>query len=265
MNKIDTMTGIIKREKRVGLMTHLVVGYPSLSKTLSLAVAMESAGADFIELQIPFSDPLADGPTIMNACSTSLKNGTMVADAMRVAKDISERASVPILFMAYYNNVFKYGVERFCADSANAGVSGLILPDMPIDEEPAEHFIRSAEDNGLYAIRVMSPVSTPDRLAKNARVANGFVYCTARQGITGTRGRIERGAASYIDNVRRELRVPVAIGFGISRREHVRAVAAHADIVVIGSAVINVIDRDRRAAEKNVCIFIRGLMGNDRL
>lgn len=145
MNKIDQQLSEIKKEKRMGLMTHVVVGYPNLEETVSIVKTMATAGVDFVELQIPFSDPLADGPTIMRACEAALANGTKVKDAFAIMKELSQQVSIPLLFMSYYNIVFRYGVEKFCRDAKKAGASGLIVPDMPIDEESYEHFYRSAQ------------------------------------------------------------------------------------------------------------------------
>src|SRR5882672_6789883 len=140
MNNIDKRLEELKMRKRIGLMTHVVIGYPSLKETVSLVKVMAEAGVDFVELQIPFSDPLADGATIMKACEASLANGTKVTDAFAVMQELSSLVMMPLLFMAYYNTVFAYGIEKFCRDAKKAGASGLIVPDMPIDEEEYEHF-----------------------------------------------------------------------------------------------------------------------------
>jgi tryptophan synthase alpha chain len=183
MNRIDQKLEQIRNEKKMGLMTHVVVGYPSIEQTLAVVRAMAHNGADFVELQIPFSDPLADGPTIMQACEKSLANGTKVKDAFLVMKTLSKQVSIPLLFMSYYNIVFRYGVEKFCRDAMIAGASGLIVPDMPLDEEEQEHFYAYSKKYNLHAIQVVSPASTEERLTKNAKVANGFIYCTARHEI----------------------------------------------------------------------------------
>lgn len=260
MNKIDKKILEIKNQGRMGLMTHLVIGFPSIDKTISFAKVMEESGADFIELQIPFSDPIADGPTIMNACDRALSNGTKVSNAIETMNTLSKELSIPLLFMAYYNNIFKYGLERFCVDSRNAGASGLIVPDIPIEEEPNEHFIGTAEKNNLYPIRVLSPASTPERMKKNSRVARGFIYCTSRQGITGARNEIDPKTASYLNSVKKEVNVPIAVGFGISRREHILALSEHADIAVVGSAIINVINKDPSQAESKMAEFVKALL-----
>lgn len=242
MNKIDEQLEKIKAEKRIGLMTHVVVGYPSLEETISLVKLMEKSGVDLVELQIPFSDPLADGPTIMKACEASLKNGTKVKDAFRISTELSKQVSIPLLFMAYYNTAFRYGTKKFCIDAKKAGISGLIVPDMPIEEEDQEHFMKYCIDAGLHHVRVISPSSTDERLAKNSKVANGFVYFTARQGITGAKNSLDPKLISNLKKVRKVFKVPIAVGFGISKKEHIQAIKPYADIAIVGSAIIDIIN-----------------------
>lgn len=268
MNLIDQQLQKIKQEKRIGLMTHVVVGFPDLETTENIVKAMAGAGADFIELQIPFSDPLADGPTIMKACETSLNNGTKVKDAFTLMSKLSKDINIPLLFMGYFNTVFKYGlpagrhgVEKFCKDAKEAGASGLIVPDIPLEEEGEEHFIENAKKNDLYPIRIISPASTNDRLKKNAAVAGGFVYCMARQGITGAQKDLDPELAKYLTRVKRYFDIPLAVGFGISQKEHLEALKDHADVAIIGSAIINLINNsDKDEIEKNVTRFIRELI-----
>lgn len=242
MKIIEKQLEKIKQENRVGLMTHVVVGYPSIVATLQIIKTMADAGVDFIELQIPFSDPLADGPTIMKACEESLQQGTKVSDAFDIAKKASKQIFVPLLFMAYYNTVFCYGAEKFCRDAKKCGISGLIVPDMPIEEEAREHLFHFCKKHGLANIRVVSPVSTQKRLEKNALVATGFLYCTARQGITGVQGKINKNIETYLLRIKKTSSLPIAVGFGISKKEDVTAIGKHADIVVVGSALLDVIN-----------------------
>lgn len=257
MNLIDKQLKKIKSEKRLGLMTHLVAGYPSLSATKELAKAMEDFGADFIELQIPFSDPLADGPTIMRACEQALQKGLTVKDVFKLAKILTKEIKIPLIFMAYYNTVFKYGTEKFCENVYKVGVSGMIVPDMPIEEEPQEHFMRYCKNKGLKNIRVISPVSTVDRLKKNAQVADGFIYCTARQGITGAKKDLDSAIGSFLKEVKKYFKIPIAVGFGISNKERIRLVAPFTDIVVIGSVIIDIINKSgQKEIEKNVHNFL---------
>ncbi len=243
------------------LMTHVIVGYPSLNVTEKIVKTMASSGIDMIELQIPFSDPLADGPTIMRACEKSLANGTKVKDAFVLMKNLSSEVKIPFLFMAYFNTVFKYGVDRFCHDAKDAGVYGLIIPDMPIDEEREEHFFASCRKYYLHNIQVISPASTNERLRKNAEVESGFVYFTAHQGITGAKNKLNSDLISNLKRIRKFFSVPIAVGFGISKKEHIETIKPYADIAVIGSAIIDVIDRSTtKNIEKNIIEFINQLI-----
>ncbi len=242
------------------IMTHVVVGYPSLEETIKIVKVMAGNGADLIELQIPFSDPLADGPTIMMACEKSLERGTKVKDAFKIMKTLSFQVSVPLIFMAYFNTVFKFGVEKFCQDAKKAGAYGLIVPDMSIDEENEEHFFRACKQNNLVNIQVISPASTDERLRKNAAVANGFVYCTAHQGITGVKDQLDPNIVSYLKRVRKFFSIPIAVGFGISKKEHIKQLSPYADIAVVGSAIIDVINKsDSKDLEKNIVNFLNQL------
>lgn len=241
-------------------MAHVVVGYPSLEATIKIVKVMAKNGADLVELQIPFSDPLADGPTIMQACEKSLKNGTKVKDAFEIMKSLSSQISIPLLFMAYYNTVFKYGTEKFCKDAKETGAFGLIVPDMPIDEEGEEHFIKYCRKYHLANIQVISPVSTEDRLKKNANIASGFVYCTAHQGITGVKNRLDPNLISYLKKIKRFFNIPIAVGFGIANKKHLEILTSYADIAVIGSAIIEVINTsNKNSIEKNIKYFLNRL------
>lgn len=262
MNKIDKQMQKIKRGKRLGLMTHIVVGYPTLTDSITIIKAMEKSAVDFVELQIPFSDPLADGPAIMKACEQSLLNGTKVKDSFNVAQKLSKEVSIPLLFMAYFNTVFKYGVEKFCKDAARAGISGLIVPDMPIEEEKREHFDKYCKKYDLKNIRVISPASTNDRLIKNAKAANGFVYFTARQGTTGVKEALDTNIAANLKRIKKYFSVPIAVGFGISKKEHLKALKPYADIAVVGSAFIDIINKSgKNNLEHNIASFIKSIRG----
>ena len=242
------------------LMTHVVIGYPTLDDTIKIVKLMAENGADFIELQIPFSDPLADGPTIMRACEQSLKNGTKVKDAFEIMKILSSQISTPLLFMAYYNTVFKFRVEQFCKYAKGAGAFGLIVPDMPIDEEGEEHFFKYCRKYNLTNIQVIAPASTDERLKKNAKIAQGFVYCTAHQGITGVKDNLDPSIISYLKRVRKFFSIPIAVGFGISKKEHIEQISPFADIAVIGSAIIDLINKSNsKNMENNITNFLKQL------
>ncbi|HVZ58603.1 MAG TPA: tryptophan synthase subunit alpha [Patescibacteria group bacterium] len=261
MVTIEEQVKKIKKEKRLGLMTHVIVGYPSLRKTIRLVKLMAAEGADFIELQIPFSDPLADGPTIMKACEEALAHGTKVRDAFVAMETLSSQVAIPLLFMGYYNTVFRYGVEKFCKDAKKAGAAGLIIPDMPLEEEEEEHFLQFAKKYNLPVIRVVSPASTVSRLQKNAKYAEGFVYCSARQGITGVRKDLDPHLAAYLKIVKKYIKQPLAVGFGISSPKHIKALKPHAEIAVVGSALVKITQECKgKEREQKVRTFVRSLM-----
>lgn len=281
------------------LMTHVVIGYPSIDETIEIARTMIDSGADFVELQIPFSDPLADGPTIMKASEESLANGTRVDDAFKVMKKLTNYFSnhfgeeqcadsrivlenqkdsgqarmtvnknVPLLLMCYYNNIFKYpsdsprtsGVEKFCKDAKEAGAYGLIVPDIPVNEERYEHFYGFCRKYELHTIIVISPNTKEARLKELSKCASGFVYVTSRLGTTGTGKSLDPKLKLFLGQVKKYFKIPVAVGFGISSAEQIRTLKNDADMAVVGSALINVIDRSTRDSRlKNVGNFIREL------
>ena len=230
MTAIEEQLQKIKAQNRLGLMTHIVVGYPNLEESRRLVLAMAEAGADFIELQIPFSDPVADGPTLMRANQESLKQGTTVAQAMQLMGELAAATPIPLLFMTYFNIVFRYGVERFCQDAQQAGCAGLIVPDIPIEEEHREHFILRAKQSRLSVIRVISPASTERRLRLNAQHAEGFVYFVSRKGVTGAQANLDAELAQNLQKIRQYISLPIAVGFGISQPEHIVAIKGTADI-----------------------------------
>lgn len=250
----------IKKDNRIGLMTHVIVGYPDLEMTEKIVLEMIKNGADFVELQIPFSDPIADGPTIMAACEKSLGNGTRVKDGFKLMEKLSQKTDVPLFFMAYYNTIFKYGTEKFCIDAKKAGASGVIVPDMPVDEEGDEHFYKYCRKYNLANIQVLSPSSTTDRIIKNVKKARGFIYFTARQGTTGAKDTLNTNIKEKVENIRKYTKLPIAAGFGISTREQVSSLQNISDIAVIGSAIIDIINKsDKNDILKNTGSFIKNI------
>lgn len=240
MNTINQQLQKIKAENRLGLMTHIVVGYPNLAESRNLVLAMAQAGADFIELQIPFSDPVADGPVLMQANQVALERGATVGQAMELMTDLAPRVGIPLLFMTYFNIIHHYGVDKFCQGAARAGASGLIVPDMPLDEEPSEHFIKSAEETGLIVIRLLSPASNERRIKLNSDLAKGFIYFVSRKGTTGSQADLDPELEKHLKLVKQFTNLPLAVGFGISSPEHLIALKGRAEIAVVGSAAVNV-------------------------
>ena len=260
-NKIDRKLAELKQEGRHGLMAHIVVGYPDLERSERLIMTLADSGADMIEMQIPFTDPLADGPTIMYANLNALEAGVKVADVFRFAENTAKQISqVPLLFMSYINIPFNYGIEAFCRDSAAAGISGLIVPDMP-PEETAEGYHQHCLNHGLHPIYILSPSSTEERIRVIAAHAGGFIYCTARVGITGARDKHAAGLREFIARVRAHSDLPLALGFGISSREHVLQAEELAEVSVIGSKAIDLYNQgtDEKDSLNRVSTFLRSL------
>ena len=220
--------------RTAALMPYLMGGYPDTAASIECGLAAADAGADLIELGVPFSDPLADGPVIHAAGTEALRNGVHLHDVLGVAREIS--AQVPVVLMVYVNPVLARGVERFADEAAQAGASGLIVPDLPYDEADA---VRTACDAaGLALVPLVAPTTTPERVAEIGRDARGFVYTVSLAGITGERDELPSELGETVARVRASSEVPVAVGFGISTADHARRVAGLADGVIVGSRIV---------------------------
>lgn len=220
-------------------MTHIVAGYPTLQESEEIALTMANSGASFIEIQIPFSDPVADGPTIAQANLQALKSGTTVEDSFQLMQRLTSQTQIPLLFMTYFNIPFAYGLEKFCKRAKEVGCYGLIIPDIPYDEESHDHYLALCKKYNLHAIQIVSPLTPPRRLKKIAKIASGFVYCVSRLGTTGVHQNLPLNLDDYLAKVRKHIKVPLALGFGISTSEQVRALTSKVDITVIGSKILN--------------------------
>jgi tryptophan synthase alpha chain len=240
MSRLSDTFERTRREGRIALMPYLFVGYPTVDATVELASALAEAGADIFELGVPYSDPLADGATIQHATHVALANGVTPRLCLEVASKIRQNTTVPIALMSYYNPIARYGDGRFCQDAARAGVDGLLVPDLPPEE--SDDLREAADRSRLDLSGFAAPTSTDERLRLVARAASGFVYCVALAGVTGARASLSEGLPAYLDRVRRFVDLPLAVGFGISRPEHVQVVAAHADGAIVASALIDRLD-----------------------
>jgi len=234
----------------LGLIAYLTVGYPDVESTLRLVPALAAGGADMVELGIPFSDPLADGATIQRASHHALGQGVTVAVCLDVVRWLRrDGLTIPLLLMGYYNPILAYGIDEFARDASGAGADGLIVVDLPPEEALAVQ--TACAGQGLDVVYLLAPTSSDERIARVARQASGFVYCVSLAGVTGARRELSPGLAEFLARVRRHTSLPLAVGFGISRAEHVQAVGrVGADAAVIGSAIIDLIDRtppDERA------------------
>jgi len=224
-------------------MTHLVLGYPSLEINRQVIRQMAENGVDCIELQIPFSEPMADGPVILKASQDALASGIRVEDSFVFAEEmVREFPQVNFSFMTYYNIVFRYGLEKFINRSAEIGIKGFIIPDLPPEE--GGEYLRLAADNDMAAIMFFTPTSTDERMIEVAGQGSGFIYCVARRGVTGEHTEMDENLAGYLKRCRRATELPLAVGFGISSRKDVAMLEAKADMAVIGTATIKLVDRE---------------------
>lgn len=224
-------------------MTHVVAGYPDLETSKKLIHMMANIGVDMVEIQIPFSDPLADGPTIMAANQKALENGTVPGNCFEMAEELNKNIDLPLLFMSYVNIPFHMGIKTFIAKSAACGISGLIIPDIPFDEQN-ENYIVEARKFNIHPIQVISPDMKPQRLEQVAHISSGFIYTTLKIGITGARKQIDPGGLAFIDTIRTYTDLPIAAGFGISSPEQIKTLRGKADMVVIGSHILNLLNRE---------------------
>ena len=213
----------------------ITCGDPSLEITEQLVYAMEEAGADLIELGIPFSDPTAEGPVIQEANVRALSGGVTTDKIFDMVVKIRKKTSIPMVFMTYANVVFSYGIERFCKRAAEVGMDGMILPDVPFEEK--EEFASVAEKYGLDLISLIAPTSH-ERISMIAKEAEGFVYCVSSLGVTGMRSQITTDIGAMVELVKAQKDIPCAVGFGISTSEQAKKMAAQADGVIVGSAIV---------------------------
>ncbi len=229
-------------EKGLLLMAHVVVGYPDLESSFELVKAIVSAGVDLMELQIPFSEPIADGPVILKANQAALASGIKVNDSFAFAHRVTQAFDIPFLFMTYYNVVFKRGEERFFAEAKDAGIRGAIVPDIPPEE--GESYVQAALAHGVDSIFILSPTTTPDRLSYLAGFGRGFFYCVARKGITGAKTSFSSELDEYLDRCRKVTELPLALGFGVSLKEDVDFLKGKVEVAVVGSQALRVLDAD---------------------
>jgi tryptophan synthase alpha chain len=236
----------IRGEKALALF--LTAGFPSRSSTLDLVLALEDGGADIVELGMPFSDPLADGPVIQHASAIALENGVSLPWILEQVAAIRIRSTMPLILMGYLNPIFRYGVERFFGDAAAAGVDGMILPELPLEEW--EHFAPIVHGSGLAGILLVTPTTHAPRVKAIDEASSGFLYCVSSTGVTG--GSVPAAAAAYIRDVKQmAVRNPVLVGFGISLPEHAAAFARVADGVIVGSALLRKIAGSSSPTEVN--------------
>ena len=244
-----------RRQREVLLMTHIVIGYPDLDQAMRTVEAMVEAGVDMMELQIPFSEPIADGPVILHANQLALAGGITVARCFEFAEECTRRFDIPFLLMSYYNILFRHGVDRFTERMSDLGVQGVIVPDLPPEE--AHDYLSAMGRVGLDPIFIYSPNTTSERLSYLAEHAKGFIYCVARKGVTGAQTTFSDELGAYLERCRAATDLPLAVGFGVKEREDVSFLSGKAEIAVVGSQSIRILDEQGVPA---VAAFVGGLV-----
>ncbi|GHU81293.1 tryptophan synthase alpha chain [Clostridia bacterium] len=236
---------------------YLMAGDPALDKTREYILAMEKAGADIIEIGIPFSDPIAEGDTIQKANLRAFASGTSLDGIFEMAASLKGEIKIPLLFMTYINPVFNYGRDEFFSRCAECGVSGIIIPDVPFEER--EEVLAYTEKHGVELITLIAPTSPAERIGRIAGPARGYIYLVSSMGVTGVRSEISTDIAPIVAEIRRNTDIPVAIGFGISSPEQAREMAAEADGVIVGSAIVNLLEQYGGDAAGHVAEYVRSM------
>jgi len=239
MSRISTTFDRIRAEQRTGLVTYVTAGDPDLARSSEILLALDGAGADVLEVGVPFSEPLADGPVIQRATERALAAGTTASRVLDMIQELRGNMQAPIVLFTYANPVLRMGIDRFGDRAQTAGVDGVLVLDLPIEE--ADGFRQSMGARGIDMIFLLSPTTTVERIRRAAQLGRGFLYGISRLGVTGTRDTVADGAKELVDRIRRETALPIALGFGISRPEHVAQVGQWADAAVVGSGLVGVI------------------------
>jgi tryptophan synthase alpha chain len=230
------------KEKEILLMTHIVLGYPTFEDSFKIIEAMVKAGVDLMELQIPFSEPIADGPVILHANQKALSGGSTVQKCIDFAQNVANAFDIPFLLMSYYNILFKYGVDRFAGAMSESGLQGAIVPDLPPEE--GEEYLKAMGKYNLAPIFIFSPTTPDERMKFLASFGKGFIYCVARKGVTGVDTDFSKQLGKYLDRCRKATDLPLALGFGVKEKKDVDFLKGKADIAVVGSQTIRLVDKE---------------------
>jgi len=259
MSRLSETFARLRAAGTPGLVTYVTAGDPDLAGTEGILRALDRAGADVVEVGIPFSDPLADGPVIQRATERALASGTTLLAVLALLKRLRSEIRMPVVLFSYANPVFRIGAERFGDLARDAGVDGVLILDLPIEE--AGDFRAMLEARGIDTILLLSPTTSDERLRKAAALGSGFLYAISRLGVTGVRSEIADGAEDMVRRIRRVSDLPVALGFGISKPDHVRQIGQWADAAVVGSALVNVIAEAGRSPDLNTRVeeYVRWL------
>ncbi|KZL90759.1 tryptophan synthase subunit alpha [Clostridium magnum] len=258
MNRIDEKFQLLKEKNEKAMISFVTAGDPDLDTTVDLVIAMEKSGADIIELGIPYSDPLADGVTIQQSSTRALKNGAKIAKIMDSVEEIRKKSQVPLVYLVYYNSIFKYGMEKFIGECSDVGIDAVIIPDLPIEER--KDIIDVADKYGVYLIPLVAPTSK-DRIKAITEDGKGFVYCVSTTGVTGVRQAISTNIEEYMNIVSQYTKMPKALGFGISSAEMAKEFKPYCDAIIVGSAIVKKVAEGKNKEEiiEKVSNFVSGI------
>ena len=262
MNRITNKFNELNEKGRIALVTYITAGDPSLEVTEEIVLKLEESGSDIIELGVPFSDPMADGPAIQLASERALKAGTTLVDVLNSVRKIRKVSEVPIILFGYYNPFFKYGLEKFAKDAAEAGADGVLVVDLPPEEAP--EFKVHTDKTGLNLVFLLAPTSTTERVELMANNASGFVYLVSVTGVTGVRPDLNYSLDELAGQIKSTTGLPVGVGFGVSSPEQVETIAEYADAVIVGSAIVRIIEEHGNNKDillKELSGFIGSLSG----
>jgi tryptophan synthase alpha chain len=259
MNRIDGKFEELKKNGKKAFIAFIEAGDPSLEITGELVLALEESGVDIIELGIPFSDPMADGVVNQKAADRALKGGTTLKKIVSAVERIRQKTNIPIVLFTYLNPVFKYGWDKFVKDIKNAGIDGVLVLDLPVEESKAERALLL--EKGIKIIYLLAPTSTDDRVKLVCDNASGFIYYVSRTGVTGQKESVEQSVKPSVEKIKKYTDVPVAVGFGVSRPEHVKEIGKYADGVVVGSAIVSKVEENigKSGLVSNVSRFVKTL------
>jgi len=253
MTRISETFAQLNKKDEGALIAYLTVGYPNLKQTPRLIGALIEGGADIIELGIPFSDPIADGPTIQNAVMHSLASGTRPLDALEIARAVHEKHDTPLVLMTYFNPIYRVGLQKFLSLAKNSGISGIIVPDLPVEE--SKDYKKECVATDIDTIFLASPSTHPERLKQILAETSGYLYLISLYGVTGVRSAVSQSALTLIKEYRAivEESIPLAVGFGVSKPDHVRKmINAGADGAIVGSAFVKIISENSRNMPRSV-------------
>jgi tryptophan synthase alpha chain len=242
VTRIETKFDELRKAKRKAFIPYVTAGDPNLKTTVDLILALDKAGADVIEVGVPFSDPIADGPVIQRATERALASGTSLRDVLHMGAEVRKKSQVPLLIMSYYNPLLHYGLEKLAHDAAAAGFDGILASDLTVEESGP--YVETMKKAGLNTVFLVAPTSSPERIRKIAAMSTGFLYAVSRTGVTGERQELAADLRDFLKTLRTHTSVPIAVGFGISQPEQVKAVWQEADGAVVGSALVRVIEEN---------------------